>query len=366
MANTANMNLALPIVSQTLGPAWATQLNTALTQIDSHNHTSGQGVQVPSAGVNINADLTFAGFNATSLRTTRFADQGGVLTNPADVGCLYLASGNLYFNSGAGAAVQITAGSGLAGTPGSIGGLAAPAAVTYTSVNTTFRFTSNTNTNASIDVGNVLIRQPVANANSVTLQSPASLSANYSITLLTGLPVGQRILTIDNTGAMAAAWNVDNSTIQVSSNLIGVKAGGIGTTQIAAGAVTQATRAALGQQVSGSSSNFGTTSATYVDVVNLTVTITTTGRPVMLFLIPDGSASPMLMNNSSASAAIQIQMLRGATAIGAWQAGNITAPVAIQIVDVPAAGTYTYKIQALAAAGGTAFLEFVKLAAYEL
>ncbi len=221
MANTPNMNLALPTVSQTLGPAWATQLIAALGQIDSHNHTTGQGVAVPAAGINVNADLPFSGNNATSLRSARFTDQGAALTTPSDVGCLYLAGGNLFWNSGAGAAVQITSGGALAGTPGSIAGLGSPAAVTYTSGNGTFRFTSNTNTNAAVDVGPVTVRAQAAAANGITIQSPSGLAANYAVTLLGTLPAGQRALTIDNLGNLST-WNIDGSGLVSNAGVLTV------------------------------------------------------------------------------------------------------------------------------------------------
>ncbi len=229
MANTPYMNLVLPTVSQTLGPEWATQLVAALSLIDSHTHAAGQGVQVPSAGINVNTDLSFGGFNAYQLRTARFADQGGTLSSAGDVGCVYLVSGNLWFNSGAGTPVQITNGGSIAGTPGSITGLVAPAAVTYSPASTKFTFTSNTNVNAQIDAAQLTIRQPIASANGVTIQSPASLAANYSITLPGSLPAGARLLTLDNNGQLAAAWSVDSATVQVASNLvsaIGVTAAG--------------------------------------------------------------------------------------------------------------------------------------------
>lgn len=219
MANTPNMNLALPTVSVTLGPPWATQLNVALSQIDSHNHTTGSGVQVPTLGININGPLPFNGNDAITLRSVRLSDQTNPLTAPTDVGCLYLASGNLYFNSGTGAAVQITAGGAIAGTPGSIGGLGPPAAATYTSGNTTFRFTSNTNVNAALDIAQLTIRQPIAAANGITIQSPNSLAAAYSITLPTALPAGQRLLTLDNLGVMSTA-NTDGATTQIAAGVI--------------------------------------------------------------------------------------------------------------------------------------------------
>ena len=44
---------------------------------------------------------------------------------------------------------------------------------------------------------------------------------------------------------------------------------------------------AKGVQISSSSSTFSTTSLSPTDVTNLSVTITTTGRPVLLMLQPD-------------------------------------------------------------------------------
>lgn len=217
---TPYMNLVLPVVSQTIGPTWATQLNAALALIDSHNHSSSQGVQIPTAGLNINADLPFNGQDAIQLRSARFTDQGGTIAAAGDVGCLYIGNGNLYYNNGAGTAVQVTNGGSVAGAAGNITGLAAPAALTYTSGSTTFRFTSNTNIDAALDCGPVTIRQQIASANGITLQSPSGLAASYALTLLTALPAGQRIMTCDAAGNLAAAWNVDGTTILVSSNIL--------------------------------------------------------------------------------------------------------------------------------------------------
>jgi hypothetical protein len=222
MANTPYMSLALPTVSQTLGPAWASQLVAALGLIDSHTHVSGQGQQVPSAGLNINADLSFGSFNATQLRTARFSDQVGTLGSAGDARCIYSSGGNLWWNSGAGTPVQLTSGGALAGTPGSISGLTSPAAVTYFSGTGTFAFTSASNVAATLDGGPVVIRQTTASAFGITLQSPPSLAAAYTATLWPALPAGQRIVTLDSTGALAATWNVDGATVQVASNLIGV------------------------------------------------------------------------------------------------------------------------------------------------
>jgi len=96
-------------VSVEVGPAWATELFNALySAVDAHDHTSGKGVQVPTAGLNINADLAFGGFNATTLRSARLSSQSATLTGGTDVGCLYNVLGDAYWNDASGAAIQLT------------------------------------------------------------------------------------------------------------------------------------------------------------------------------------------------------------------------------------------------------------------
>jgi hypothetical protein len=108
-----NMNLAVPVVSVELGPAWAVDLYNALyTGIDQHDHSSGKGVQVTPAGLNINADLSFTSlavaYNAKDLRSSRYASQSAALALGTDVGCLYNVLGDAYWNNGAGTAIQLT------------------------------------------------------------------------------------------------------------------------------------------------------------------------------------------------------------------------------------------------------------------
>ena len=83
MPNTSpNMNLIVPIPSTgvtgtgDVGPGYAQNIsNDLLTTIDTHDHSSGKGVQVTPAGLNINADLSFNNNNANQLRSTRFFSQ---------------------------------------------------------------------------------------------------------------------------------------------------------------------------------------------------------------------------------------------------------------------------------------------------
>jgi hypothetical protein len=120
--------------------------------------------------------------------------------------------------------------------------------------------------------------------------------------------------------------------------------------------------------VSSSSGNFTTTSTspTYVDVTNLSATITTRGRPVMLLVQPAG-ATGSTMANTTTTATLDIVIVRGATNIARWFLGApyATAPQ-LQFLDVVAAGTYTYKVQAAVISGGTGYVTQYKLVAIEL
>lgn len=111
------MSLTLPTVSVTPGPNWATIINQALTVIDSHDHSSGKGAKVTPTGLLIDADLTINQNNLTSLRSTRFVAQSSALNTPLDLQCVYVVSGDLFYNNNAGVAVQITSG-GTVNAPG--------------------------------------------------------------------------------------------------------------------------------------------------------------------------------------------------------------------------------------------------------
>lgn len=414
---TPNMGLILPVPGQTqalgvapVGASWMELQNGAMVTIDGHNHSSGFGAPVPSSGLNINADLPFNSKNVTQLRSARFAPIALASLGVSDIGALVVSGADLYYVDTSANVVRITSAGGVAGTPGSIGGLASPAAVTYTPASKLFAFTSSSGFVANMSCGPVAIGDATVNGgNAVTLSVPAGLSAGYSLRLPAALPAGPKILTVDGTGAIGDAYDVDNATLQVASNTLSVKALGIGAAQIANGAITttqisatagilgsqlaasagilgsqlaattvaRTNLVAVGQQISASSGNFTTTSTSFVDVTNLSVTITTTGRPVVLKLIPDGAAAAYIAAGatSAANVAVYLALLRGASNIGQAQmngqfsgaAVQGQSPGAFEMVDPVGAGTYTYKIQAaIVASPAVCYVQNCKLVAYEL
>ena len=111
---TTFMNLNLPTVSVTLGPEWATSLNTAIETVDSHDHTSGKGTQIPTAGLNINANLDF---NQFAIQNVNFHNMINRTTSSPSgsefASSISVFSGNLYFTNSSGVAIQVTDGGGL-------------------------------------------------------------------------------------------------------------------------------------------------------------------------------------------------------------------------------------------------------------
>jgi len=350
MPNTTTsqyMGMPVPVPTTDPGPQYAVDLNTCITTIDQHNHTSGNGQQIPSNGLNINLDLPFNNLNAITLRSARFTSQGGPLSLGSDIGCLYVASSDLYYNDTSGNQVRITASGGVAGTPGSIGNLVSPASVTYVSGTQTYVFQASTATPANIDVASVVIRRNVAGSTGITLSAPAALSTNYTLTFPTALPASTKILTVDNTGNIGAGYSLDGTTIQVSSNVIGVPNGGIGQVQLAP----------LPSSGSDTCGVFNTTSTSFVDIPSLNVSFNCSGRTLVASLIDDGivgsSGGYISFGGSASILSGYIRFVKDGTPISTLQVGSSISPGSIKYpatsfncYDInPVAGVHLYKVQ---------------------
>lgn len=358
---TPNMSLLIPVTGSESGPTYANDVNNAFTLVDSHDHSAGKGVQVTPAGLNISSDLSFVSNNATNVRSLRLISNITPVSGTNDLDCVYCSGVDLYYNDGNGNQIRITQSGALAGTPGSISGLTAPASASYSAG--TFIFQSNTNTPANMDVGSLIIRNVSASSKGITISPPNSLAANYAITLPATVPAAQYFLTMDNAGAIAAPIAYAN---------------GITASNIANNTITRTQLAAVGQQVSSAATNFNYGSSSFVAVTNLTATITTSGRPVILCLQGDNSEFACLDIIGTQAGGINgvVGLFRGSTLVSAQEiAFAITGatgmqflfPISLFVLDAVAASTYTYTIQ-FKRPTGTAQFNFVglELIAYEL
>ena len=167
------------------------------------------------------------------------------------------------------------------------------------------------------------------------------------------------------TSAKIAAGTIVSSDISASAAIPYSKlnmTGAITSSDLSTGAVTTAKLGAANYTLSSSTgATFSTGSVSYVDVTNLTATITTNGRPVMVRLQDDGAASGVsssiqaTANSTVGNPACAVNFLRGATTIAENRfdiyIGNITVstgsiilswpPSSASYIDLPSAGTYT-------------------------
>lgn len=256
------MNLIVPAIGIDSGLTWEQSVNTNAATVDQHNHTPGSGVAVPSAGLNINSQLPFNNNIATSLQAVQFQAQATFTPTLS----LYAKGLDLYYNDGAGNAVQLTTGGGVNATSSGISSGTATASF----VSSVLVVNADTNKPANIQAGSLLLGNNITASNYLTLQPPNAMPANYSLTLPpdpSGLS-GSAFLLISPLGAMTAGALVDGTTIQFTSSALSVAPGGIGTTQLANGAVTPAKTTGV---VSYRQTQTFTSNGTFVVPVNVTV-----------------------------------------------------------------------------------------------
>lgn len=344
------MNLIISTVGVDSGLLWEQNLNSSLLTVDQHNHTSGSGVQIPTAGLNINSDLPLNSNNLTMIRSLRLAVQSAPLSSGSDLSCLYAsgAAGNLFFNDGAGNQIQITTGGTVNATSSGISSGTASASF----VSSVLVVNAATNTPANIKGASLLLGNNIAASNYLTLSPPTAMASSFGL-VLPNIPVSTSFMQLDSSGNMGAAIAV-------------------------LGGITRQNLAAVGQQISSSCGAFNTSSLSLVDVTNLTITITTSGRPVYLCLIPDGISTANIQVSTVATSGnngATIAILRAGSIISTASMNQTPAnssaltlpPGVISFLDPVGAGTYTYKIQTLTFGSSTsvAFAN-IKLAAYEL
>lgn len=335
------MNLVISTINVDSGLLWEQNLNSSLLTIDQHNHTAGSGAQIPTAGLNINSDLPLNSNNLTFARSVRFAVQSSPLSTGADLSCLYSsgAAGNLFFNDGAGNQIQITSGGNVNATSSGISSGTATASF----VSSVLVVDAATNTPANIKCASILMGNNIAASNYLTLSPPSAMASSFDLTL-PSVPVATSFMQIDTSGNMG-------TSVPVSA--------GITSINIAPGGVSRPNLVAVGQQISSSCGAFSTASTSFVNVTNLSVSITTSGRPVMLLLQDDGSGGPGTISAgvtaSISVASTFVAFLRGGSIISATNVaieGAASASLGIQspsssysFFDTPAAGTYTYSVQ---------------------
>lgn len=214
----------------------------------------------------------------------------------------------------------------------------------------------------------------------VLLDDSNNMSGVTSVTLDNGATDGGRV-NFNGGSSSYVGSSADGATLQIAGFTAASVPAGVSNSIQAARTTTVTTNGTDpgigGVCISAGSGTSATSSATYSNVTNLSCTITTSGRPVMIMLTSDGPSSSGYVgttaSSSSSSGNIRfrrdstdiatfpfINVISGATSVGVWNPGSM-----ISFVDTPAAGTYTY-VTRFNASSSTTAVNNCKMLVYEL
>lgn len=281
---TPNMNLTLPVEGGD-NDNWDVVLNDAIELVDAHDHTTGKGVKIPAAALNINADTPWnsAGtyYALTGVKALDFQPLAAALMS-AYAGALFMSSADneLYWRTSGGTNVKLTNGASLnASIIGGIGGdyASVGALLDYDDATDTYRLRQELSTvrqygrvaHADLDLyeydpaGDVSVP-----ANRVRLKSPDALGASYDITWLTALPGSTQLMQVSSAGQLSASNTIANAVSMGSTlGVTGLITADAGLTAAAAQHITISTtgrykRGALKRRIQAASAEVGGTLGT--------------------------------------------------------------------------------------------------------
>ena len=392
------MGLTVPSTGVTAGPLYANEINNDLAILDAHNHTLGSGVQITPAALNINTALSMQDNSLTFIESLQFQAQ----TSVGSLATLYVIGLDLYYNDGNGNVVRITNNGSIVGPFGTITGLpSGTASASY--ISGTFVFQAANNTAANIDGASYILRNSTANSFGLTLSAPNSLAGDYSL-VLPSIPSQTNVMTLDTSGNMSSITYdaVGQDMSAVGANAIAASMNTTGTNSIiatmgAAGAQQIATNMGttgantiaanrtrpIGSAIGDIANTTGCgvfvfTSTTNVAVTNQTVTLTTSGRPIMITFGSDGgngSGQASFVSANGTGMNISIINTTGGYGVIAQYfetnyfgvgGGALNMPASLVGIDFAPAGTHTYTVYVNSPTGAAQSVNYCRLNAFEL
>jgi hypothetical protein len=236
------MSLIKPDVGTRPGPDWAQDLNDSLDLLDEHDHTSTNGVKVPSAGLNINDDLDLQNNDLINTRSSRYQANTVALAGADDLRIVYSLNGELMYRDALGNQVQITTGGSVNAGAGAISGLVSPASASFSSVTDTFSWFYDSAKLAQMAHGDIQLFPydgATAFGSAITIKAPTALASPYSLTLPLALGAASLPLTVSSAGVMSVAGagsasvptynfstDTDSGVYSVSGNQVGISTAG--------------------------------------------------------------------------------------------------------------------------------------------
>lgn len=227
---TTNISLKTSTVGVTTDSLGSQNDQDNLQLLDLHDHTTGKGVRIPTAGVNINADLEFNNNSATELEGASFTSQ---VSNSAVANTIFVKNGELYYVDASLNVVQLTSGGSISLVTSISGQVLLDGGNTR---GANVRFGTNDLYNAIIETNNtdrlsinsdgftqilndLGIKQGAANSTTGTQNNVSTSGLSYirftgaSATSITGLSNGSdgKILVITNKTGTQLTLNNNNS-----------------------------------------------------------------------------------------------------------------------------------------------------------
>ena len=219
----------LGIITPTLGGdsgTWDDKINAAFGLIDAHDHTSGKGLRIVTSALNINADLTFAGFGATSLGKAAFS---AVAALAAGSKTLFVSSvdNELYWRNNSGTNVKLTSGTTInTSLVGGIGGdySTVGADLDYDDANKRYTFRDETGAWARIASGPIRIHEyNTTETVYVEHAVAAGLAASYTVTWPAALPGAAALVQISAAGAVSFSNTTTGEITAADFNFTGTR-----------------------------------------------------------------------------------------------------------------------------------------------
>ncbi len=200
-----NMVIELPVPGADRG-TWDDKINAGFSTVDAHDHTSGKGVAIASAALDINADVSWHGYTITSLGKISFTAITAPVSGSKNL-FVNTSDNELYWRTNSGTNVKLTNGTsinttlvgGIVGDYSSVG-----AAVAFDDSNKRYTFKTQTGTWARMASGPVRIFE-YNTTESVYVEHAvdAALAAPYTVTWPAALPGATGFVMIDAAGAVS-------------------------------------------------------------------------------------------------------------------------------------------------------------------
>jgi len=221
---TPNMGLTKPTENKSSG-VWDTLLNDLIDIIDAHDHTSGKGVSVPSAALDIDAAVAWGGYNITNMGELGFA----TTTTGTVAKGLRVVSNELYWRTNGGVDVKLTNGNSL--NLALVGGITGDYSSTdadceYDDATKAYEMKQDESPDhfAKVKCADLHLYEEASGiTNFVTVKSPGSLAASYTWTMPAALPAGNSLVQVDAAGAVTSDTSLpdfDVGTITVNTDMV--------------------------------------------------------------------------------------------------------------------------------------------------